>query len=130
MSFSIPSKSHKYGNDLLFKICTHAQISLGRSCQDQRSGQSMWNAWESREKCTRFWWQSPEERDHSEDQGVNVRMGSEWILGRVAGIVDWIRLAQDMDRWRTADESSSSCSKELVSQSVTELVSLLVSFVS
>jgi hypothetical protein len=26
-------------------------------------------------------------------------MGSEWILGRLAGGVDWIRLAQDRDRW-------------------------------
>jgi hypothetical protein len=27
--------------------------------------------------------------------------GSEWILGRLAwGGVDWIRLAQDRDRWR------------------------------
>jgi hypothetical protein len=29
------------------------------------------------------------------------RMGSEWILGRLAGEgVDWIRLTQDRDRWR------------------------------
>jgi hypothetical protein len=27
-------------------------------------------------------------------------MGSEWILRRLAGGVDWIRLAQDRDRWR------------------------------
>jgi hypothetical protein len=27
-------------------------------------------------------------------------MGSEWILGRLAGGVDWIQLAQDRDRWR------------------------------
>jgi hypothetical protein len=26
---------------------------------------------------------SPKERDHSEDQGVDERMGSEWILGRL-----------------------------------------------
>jgi hypothetical protein len=43
----------------------------------------------------------PEERDHLEDQGVGVKTGSEWILGRLAwGGVDWIRLAQDKDRWR------------------------------
>jgi hypothetical protein len=29
------------------------------------------------------------ERDHSEDQGVDGRMGSEWILGRLAWGV-WI----------------------------------------
>jgi hypothetical protein len=26
----------------------------------------------------------PKKRDHSEDQGVDARMGSEWILGRLA----------------------------------------------
>jgi hypothetical protein len=30
----------------------------------------MWHAWERREKCPRFWWESPKERDHLEDQGV------------------------------------------------------------
>jgi hypothetical protein len=43
----------------------------------------------------------PEEKDHLEDQGVGGKMGSEWILGRLAWAgVDWIRLAQDRDRWR------------------------------
>jgi hypothetical protein len=54
-------------------------------------------------QCTRFWMESPKERDHSEDQGVGGRMGSEWILERLAGgggVVDWIRLAQVRDRWR------------------------------
>jgi hypothetical protein len=27
----------------------------------------------------------PKERDHLEDQGVDGRIGSEWILGRLAG---------------------------------------------
>jgi hypothetical protein len=41
------------------------------------------------------------EREHLEDQGVGGKMGSEWILGRLAwGCVDWIQLAQDSDRWR------------------------------
>jgi hypothetical protein len=40
----------------------------------------------------------PKKRDHSEDQGVGGRMGSEWILGRLAWGVDCIRLAQDRDR--------------------------------
>jgi hypothetical protein len=58
-------------------------------------------AWERREKCTTFWLESPKERDYLEDQGVGGKMGSEWILGRLAwGGVDWIRLAQDRDRWR------------------------------
>jgi hypothetical protein len=46
--------------------------------------QDMWHAWERREKCTRFWWESPKERDHFEDQGVGEKMGSDWILWRLA----------------------------------------------
>jgi hypothetical protein len=42
----------------------------------------------------RFWWESPKERDHLEDQGVGGKMGSEWILGRLAGGMwngfDWL----------------------------------------
>jgi hypothetical protein len=45
----------------------------------------MWHAWERREDCTRFWWESLKEGDHLEDQGIDVRMGFEWILGRLAG---------------------------------------------
>jgi hypothetical protein len=53
------------------------------------------------EKCTRFWWESPKERDHSKDRGVDVREGLQWILGRlVEGVMEWIHLAQDRDRWR------------------------------
>jgi hypothetical protein len=43
--------------------------------------------------------ESPKEGDHSEDRIVDG-MGSEWILGRLAGVVEWIQLAQDMDQWR------------------------------
>jgi hypothetical protein len=42
-----------------------------------------------RGECTRFWWESPKETDHSEDQCVGGGMGSEWILGRLAWGV-WI----------------------------------------
>jgi hypothetical protein len=56
----------------------------------------MWHAWDRRENCTRFWWESPRERDCSEDQGIGGRMGSEWILGRLAWVVwigfDWLRI--------------------------------------
>jgi hypothetical protein len=36
-------------------------------------------------KWTRFWWESLEERDHSEDRGVDGGMESEYILGKLAG---------------------------------------------
>jgi hypothetical protein len=55
----------------------------------------MWHAWERREKCKRFWWESPREGDHLEDHGVGGKMGSEWILGKLAWGVwigfDWLR---------------------------------------
>jgi hypothetical protein len=55
----------------------------------------MWHAWERREKCKGFWWESPKERDHLKDQGVGGRMGSELMLGRLAWGVwigfDWLR---------------------------------------
>jgi hypothetical protein len=35
----------------------------------------------------RVWWESPRERDHLKDQGVDGRMGLEWIVGRLAGRV-------------------------------------------
>jgi hypothetical protein len=31
------------------------------------------------EEFTRFWWESPKERDHLEDQGIGGKMVSEWI---------------------------------------------------
>jgi hypothetical protein len=45
--------------------------------------------------CTRFWWEGQKERDHLEGQGVD-RMGSEWILRKLAGGVwigfSWLRI--------------------------------------
>jgi hypothetical protein len=37
------------------------------------------------ETCKGFWWESPKEKDHLEDEGVDGRMGSKWILGRLVG---------------------------------------------
>jgi hypothetical protein len=61
----------------------------------------MWHAWERRKKCTRFWWGKPEgkiplgrPRRRWED-GIRMDLREIGLRG-----VDWIRLAQDMDRWR------------------------------
>jgi hypothetical protein len=49
-----------------------------------------------------YWYESQKERDHWKEQGIgrwvdNIRMD----LGEVGwGYVDWIRLAQDRNRWR------------------------------
>jgi len=82
----------------------------------------MWHAWERRENCTRFWWESPKERDHLEDQGVGGRMGSEWILGRLAGRcgLDSTGSGQGpvASCCECGDEPSGSCATELVSDKV------------
>jgi hypothetical protein len=57
---------------------------MGGSNQRELGGRGKWHAWDRREKCTRFWWERPWERDNSEDRGVDGRLGSEWILGRLA----------------------------------------------
>jgi hypothetical protein len=49
----------------------------------------MWHAWEKREMYTRLWCESQNERDHWEDQGVGEKIGSEWILRKLAWGV-WI----------------------------------------
>jgi hypothetical protein len=52
------------------------------------------------EERKRFSWESPKEGDHLEDQGVDGKMESELILGRLAGGAEWIQFAQDRGRWR------------------------------
>jgi hypothetical protein len=60
----------------------------------------MWCTWERTEKRTRSWRESLKEREHSEDQGVGVIMGSERMLGRLSGGgVEWVQLAQDRGWW-------------------------------
>jgi hypothetical protein len=56
----------------------------------------MWHARERRGKCTGFWWESRKERDHLEERGVDGRMGSEWILGRLASGAKTITLTYHM----------------------------------
>jgi hypothetical protein len=44
-------------------------------------------------KLYRVFVEKPKEKNHLEDQGVDGRIGSEWILGRLAGgcVLDPIR---------------------------------------
>jgi hypothetical protein len=53
---------------------------------------------ERRGKSTGFWWESQKGKDHWEYQGVDGRMGSEWILGKWAEGVEWIQLVKDRGR--------------------------------
>jgi hypothetical protein len=43
----------------------------------------------------------PEGKDRLEDQGIDGRMGSECILGRLlGGVVEWIQLSQGRGQWQ------------------------------
>jgi hypothetical protein len=48
------------------------------------------------QESTGFCWESPKERDHSEDQGIDRRMESEWIFRSLAVEVQsgssWLRI--------------------------------------
>ena len=46
--------------------------------------------------CTRFWWGNLRQRDHWGDPDVDGRIILRWIFGKG----DWMKLAQDRDRWR------------------------------
>jgi hypothetical protein len=68
--------------------------------------------------CSRFWWESQKETDHLKDKGVDGRMGSEWILGRLAWGVwigfDWLRTGTGAGCCECGDEPSDSGATDLV----------------
>jgi hypothetical protein len=45
----------------------------------------MWHAWRGGEIYTGFQWESPNEKDHLKDKGIDGRVGSKWTLGRLVG---------------------------------------------
>jgi hypothetical protein len=62
----------------------------------------VWCVWERIEVCTGCWWGSLRERRHYGDQDVDGRIILRWIFRKLGGVRgDWMKLAQDRDRWRT-----------------------------
>jgi hypothetical protein len=49
---------------------------------------------------TGFWWADLREGEHLGDPGVDGRIILKWIFKKSVGVMDWIELAQDRDRWR------------------------------
>jgi hypothetical protein len=61
----------------------------------------MWHARERGEKCTGFWWESPEGKRPLERPRRRWEDGIKMDLREIGwGDVEWIHLAQDRDRWR------------------------------
>ena len=53
------------------------------------------------EAYTGFWWENLRERDRLGDPGVDGRIILRWIFRKWdVGVIDWIELAQDRDRWQ------------------------------
>jgi hypothetical protein len=53
-----------------------------------------------REVHTGYWWGDLREGDHSVNPGVDGRKILKWIFNKWDEGMDWIKLAQDRDRWR------------------------------
>jgi hypothetical protein len=50
--------------------------------------------------CTGVWWKNLRKRDHWGDSGVDGRIILMDLQEVECGCMDWIKLAQDRDRWR------------------------------
>jgi hypothetical protein len=60
----------------------------------------MWHAWEKREQCTKFWWESQKERRLLGRPSRSWEDGIRMDLRHIGLGCEWIRLAQDRDQWR------------------------------
>ena len=57
--------------------------------------------WVRGQAYTGFWWGNLRERDHLGDRGIDGEDNIQMDLQEVGyGVMDWIGLAQDRDRWR------------------------------
>jgi hypothetical protein len=79
----VTGKWRKFHIEELNNLCSSPNIIRQIKSRRMRWA-GMWQVYERRGKCARVWWKSPNERDHSEDQGIDGRRVSEWILGRLA----------------------------------------------
>jgi hypothetical protein len=124
-------------------ILYSSPISLGRWSQEECGRQLIWHAWERRENCIRFWWESQKKRDLLDNRGLDGRIGSQWILGRLVGRMlsgfDWLRIGASGGMlwmllwlfgfwrqgvsWSVSQLVSHLVSQSLVSQSVSQSVS-------
>jgi hypothetical protein len=50
--------------------------------------------------CTGFWWETLRKKDHWGNPGVDGRIILRWIFRKWDVCMDWIKLAQDRDRYQ------------------------------
>jgi len=64
---------------------------MGGACSTYEGGGEVYNG---------FWWGNLREIAHLEDPGMGGSIILRLIFGKWEGGMDWIDLAQDIDRWR------------------------------
>jgi hypothetical protein len=115
----------KLHSEELHNLCSSADI-----IRQVKSRRMRWaghvERMEEERKVYKVLWKSPKERDHFEDQGVGGKMGSEWILGRLAGGCGLDSTGSGQGPvagcCECGDEPSGSCAAELVSYLVSQSV--------
>jgi hypothetical protein len=66
-------------------IYTHPQILLADQIKENKVGRTCGTHWRGQKVYRVLVGESPKEGDHLEDEDVDGRMGSEWILGKLTG---------------------------------------------
>jgi len=66
-----------------------------------KSRRIRWAGYVARREVYRgFWCGNLRERDHLGEPGIDEKIILRWIFRIVCGVMDWVELAQDRDRWR------------------------------
>ena len=69
----------------------------------------MKHVWGKEQSNVGFWSERLRKRDHLEDPGVDGSIIIKFIFEKLDGRVNWIRLAQDRERWRAVVNAVMNC---------------------
>ena len=59
----------------------------------------MWHVWWREGVHIGFWWINVKGRGYLEDTGVDWWAALNWVYKKWDGVIDWLDLPQDRDRW-------------------------------